>query len=129
MKTIGSHRSGILAALSIGLCLTAVGCGGDDGIACTTIAAASLNIKVTDAATGMSICDATVTAKDGTFTEVLMPAGISSSCQYAGPYERAGTYSVTVEKAGYVTQTKTGLVVTKDVCHVMPVSATIALAK
>lgn len=127
MNSLRSASRGLVAAAA---CLAlGAGCGGTGGTACTTLLAYSLTITVTDAATGARICDATVTATDGAFSQALDKIDGIPDCTYFGPAERAGTYQVTVTKAGYMTATKTGLVVTKDECHVKGVAATIALSK
>jgi hypothetical protein len=100
-----------------------------DGIACTAIAVPSLSITVQDQATGARVCDATVTAVEGAFRESLTVFGDGGSCAYSGPYERAGTYAVEASRAGYQTETVTGIRVTSDVCHVQTRSVTIALRR
>jgi hypothetical protein len=86
----------LLALLTLGV----LGCGQDDvsGV-CTTIAAAGLSVHVTDAVTAQPLCDATVTAVEGSDTERL----VQTSCAYyVGAFERPGTYVVRAERPGYV---------------------------
>ena len=129
MSPLRRASQGLLASLAVAA-LGAVGCGGSgDPGACTTLLAFSLTITVTDAATGARICDATVTATAGAFSEQLQKGPDGGNCTYFGVAERAGTYQVTVSKTGFVTATRSGLVVTKDACHVMGVAATIPLSK
>ena len=106
-------------------------CGGDDpgGVACPAIAAASLGVTVLDAVSSARICDATVTANDGTTSYTLMAGGDTSNCTYVGPFERAGTFSITVTRAGYLMGQKTGVVVTKGVCNVTQQNVTVSLTK
>lgn len=106
-------------------------CGGDDpgGVACPAIAAASLGVTVLDAVSSARICDATVTANDGTTSYTLMTGGDTSNCTYVGPFERAGTFSITVTRAGYLMGQKTGVVVTKGVCNVTQQNVTVSLTK
>lgn len=86
---------------------------------CTDIAVAGLTVDVFDQVSGASICDATVTATDGSYSETLqVTPGAGSSCSYAGAYERAGTYDVTVVAPGHATNTQSGIVVPQGVCHV-----------
>ena len=61
------------------------------------------------------VCDATVTATDGSYSETLRRQ--NSDCSYAGAAERPGTYSVTAT-AGSTTATVTGVRVGSDRCHV-----------
>jgi hypothetical protein len=43
--------------------------------------------------------------------------------------ERAGTYDLTIRSPGYRDWTRTGVEVTKDQCHVRPVTLTARLQK
>ena len=85
---------------------------------CTDIAEAGLTVYVLDQTTGSPICNATVTATDGAYNEVLQQTSPASGCYYAGAYERAGTYDVAVSAPGYTTNNQTGIVVPAGVCHV-----------
>lgn len=94
------------------------------GKICTAQFVYGLNVSVRDSATGADLSSgSTVVVRDGNFVDSLTtpypgsPYGIFSS---AG--ERAGTYSVTVRRAGYRTWTRTGVAVTADECHVRPMS-------
>ena len=82
----------LLAALGLAACTEE-----REPIACAAYAAAGLSVTVTDAATGQPICDATVTATDGAYSEKLFAVG----CAYTGAYERAGTYVVRASRDGY----------------------------
>jgi hypothetical protein len=87
---------------------------------CTDEAVAGITIYVFDQTTGDPICDATVTITDGAYTET--PTAITSStCYFAGAYERAGTYDVTVSAPGKTTNTQSGITVTSNSngCHVL----------
>lgn len=100
-----------------------------DGVVCTLQAVSSLNVTVRDAATSQRICDATVVAiLDGTRYE-LRPAGTPDACTYAGPEERAGTFTVQASKTGYDAASVGNVRVTADECHVIPVQVTIDLRK
>jgi hypothetical protein len=97
--------------------------------ACTAILVYGLSVTVVDAATGESICDATVTAVEGTFTGTFERFGRSPTCSYAGAPERAGTYEVRVAREGYQPAVARNVRVTADECHVMGVRLTIPLAR
>lgn len=113
----------ILAALG------AAACGDEPNpVVCTAIAVASLNVTVVDAATNQPLCDADVTVTDGSFRETLMPFPGSADCRYSGPFERPGTYEITVRRAGYPTAVQSGVRVARDECHVIGVPVTIRLA-
>jgi hypothetical protein len=96
----------------------------DPGVVCTAIAVSSLNVTVRDAATGQRVCDAAVVAVQGSDRYELQQMG---GCGYAGPWERAGSFELTVARAGYETAQMSGIRVTADECHVIPVSLTVDL--
>ena len=107
---------------------------GPGGVACTTLAAAGLNITVVDSLTGQPSAFAGLwaRAKDGAYTDssatafVEQPAG---TVRMALAYERPGNFAVTVHASGYQDWTKSGVTVTKDVCHVIGVQLTARLVK
>jgi hypothetical protein len=66
--------------------------------ACLAYAAAGLRVEVTNVATAEQICDATVIASQGSYSEQLF----GTSCAFIGAYERAGTYVLTAARAGLV---------------------------
>jgi hypothetical protein len=100
-----------------------------DGVICTLQAVSSLNVTVRDQATAQRICDATVVATlDGTRYE-LRTAGTPDACTYAGPEERAGTFTLQASKTGYDAGTAGDVRVTADECHVIPVQVTIDLRR
>jgi hypothetical protein len=113
----------VLAALGSAAC-------GDEPspVVCTAIAVAALNVTVLDVSTNQPICDAEVTVTDGAFTETLpVFPGSGADCRYSGPFERPGTYAITVRRAGYPTAVQSGVRVTSDECHVIGVPVTIRL--
>ena len=67
-------------------------------VACAAYATAGLGVAVTHSETGQPICDATVTATDGTYAEKL----IGVSCTFTGAYERPGTYVVQASRDGFL---------------------------
>ena len=117
----GSLLCGVLAIL--------VGCyEGDttEPIFCTDQFVYGLTVTVRDQSSGTPIAeDATLTLREGAYEEVVTDSWDGSSLSGAG--ERAGTYTVTVEHAGYETWTRAGVVITADECHVIPVSLTAEL--
>jgi hypothetical protein len=88
-------------------------CGGGMQVNCTASFVNGIVITLKDPG-GAPICDATITAVDGTYSETLK-AG--PGCTYTGAGERAGVYDVTIEKSGFKTQ-MIQIGVTKDECHV-----------
>lgn len=117
-----------MRAFVIPAALSAAACGGEPNpVVCTAVAVAALNVTVVDAATSQPLCDAEVTVTDGSFRETLMAFPASADCRYSGPYERPGTYEITVRRAGYPTVVQSGVRVARDECHVIPVPVTIRL--
>lgn len=112
-----------------GLGVNACGYGPTEPRACTAIAVDALVVTVVDTANNQRICDATVTAIDGSFSAELRPFPAGAECTYSGPTERAGTYEVRVSKAGYEPAAQTGIRVTADECHVIPVRLTLQLRR
>ena len=108
-------------------CDSAVGPG-----ACTAIALPALDVTVLDSLTEAPLASgARVIARDGAYadTSVTAPAG-SSGPELAVQglaYERAGRYSVTVERAGYQPWRRDGVVVRRGSCHVETVRLTALL--
>jgi len=98
------------------------------GIACTAIAVAGLNVTVLDSATLASVAGAKVVARSVTDSFADSTASAFSGT-YALAYEHAATYTVTVSAAGYVTQSRSGIVVGKDQCHVIPQQVQVRLSK
>jgi hypothetical protein len=88
--------------LVLGLAALASGCDheGGSGGACLAIAQAGLDVGVASDPTAQAVCDAAVTATDGSYAERL----VATSCRYIGAFERPGTYLVRVEAAGFVTR-------------------------
>jgi hypothetical protein len=105
-----------------------VGCDSPaDPVICTAIAVDAIVVTVVDGASNQRICDATVTAVEGSFSQVLRPFPTGIECTYSGPTERAGSYEVRVAKAGYAPVTTSNVRVTADECHVIPVKLTVRL--
>ena len=116
----------VLAAAAFGL----IGCDTPtEPRICTAIAVDALVVTVVEASSGQRICDARVLAVDGSFTEELRAFGSASDCTYSGPTERAGVYDVRASRAGYEASGTTGVRVTRDECHVIPVRVTVQLRR
>jgi hypothetical protein len=117
---ITERRPLLLAGYVLGIALISfpqVGCS-DSGSdhTCTANAIAALTVTVLDSS-GARVCDATVVAHDGTFSETLMSLDYDTSCTYAGAWERRGTYTIDVA-SGSKSKTVSNIVVTGDECHV-----------
>jgi len=85
------------------LCAAALACGcpPEDMVACPTVAASGLSVDVTNDATGQPLCEATVTAIEGSYSETL----VANGCRYFGAWERPGTYAVRVAATGFASKT------------------------
>ena len=100
--------------------LATVGC--KLGVACTTEARAAVSVEVRDSIThALAGRGARIVAQDGAYADTA-----KYSSNFDGPYglahERAGTYAVSVEQAGYQRWLRTGIRVTRDECHPRTVS-------
>ena len=111
--------------------LGALSCTSPNDIACTENLAYGLNLQVRDSVTGVPTGrQATVVAQDGQYTETLQFLGAlvaTDSLSFFGAAERAGTYLITVTKAGYRAWTRSGVTVLADVCHVHGVTVEVRL--
>lgn len=104
-------------------------------VPCTLEARAGIVIATVDSISGSSGPFAAVSyvAKEGTaYKDSLLianvPAPSGGIAFRAGlAYERIGTYDVTVKANTYRAWTKSGVVVAKDACHVIPVNLTAKL--
>lgn len=119
-------RLSLPAICAIGLSLA--GCKSpSDPLICTAIGVFAIVVTVLDGASNQRICDATVTAVEGSFSQELRGLTAGTDCAYSGPLERAGVYEVRVAKPGYEPTSMTNVRVTADECHVIPVRLTVTL--
>jgi hypothetical protein len=117
----GSFRFAAAAGLLVALVASAC----NETHVCPAVAVVGLIVTVDDAATGAPVCDATVTATDGAYSETLS-AFTAGACTYQGARERAGTYSITAVQ-GSRTATVDGVTVVSDGCNVVTRQVTITL--
>jgi uncharacterized protein YfaS (alpha-2-macroglobulin family) len=68
--------------------------------------AVGLDVGVTDDQTGAPICDATVTAIDGSYSEELQKTTDARGCRFRGAFSRPGVYSVRAERDGFLPMTR-----------------------
>ncbi|ESU29181.1 hypothetical protein FLJC2902T_12230 [Flavobacterium limnosediminis JC2902] len=119
----------ILLLLCLFPFLMANQCNDDDDngqVNCTQEARAGLNVTVHDAVTHAVLTESvTVVATEGTYIETLEL--IPGSDIFSGAWERQGSYVLTVSKEGYQTYTSETIVVTADVCHVIPQNVMVQL--
>ena len=115
--------------MSSGLLVLLAGCyqsGAVEPILCTAQFVFGLTVTVVDQSTGDPIADeATMTLRAGSYEEIVTDSWDGSTLSGAG--ERPGTYTITIEHPGYTTWTRTGIEITADDCHVIPVLITAEL--
>jgi hypothetical protein len=91
-------------------------------VICTMEARAGIVVQPVDASTGASVTGMTTlrvrTGMESDSARVQLGDGVTT---VAAAYERAGTYTVTVQHPLYRDWTQTGVVVNRDECHVIPV--------
>jgi len=91
-----------------------------NNIVCTGEAKAALNVKVSSPEGKTIYIDSLkVIAIDAAFSETLAVVN-ADEFMFAGAYERAGNYQVTVTHPGMSMVTLKDVKVTKDDCHVIP---------
>lgn len=106
--------------------LVTAACSSQQSPICTALYAYGITVTVLDASTSESLPVAPAgTVRDGNFSDNMTVMGN----QLAGAGERAGRYDVTVTAPGYTAWDTTGIVVTKDECHVHGVSLTATLQR
>jgi hypothetical protein len=79
-------------------------------------------VEVRDAVTGApAALGAVGHVSEGAFRADLESNGAADPARLFGPWERAGNYTVTVQKPGYRSWTQANVRVTADRCHVRTV--------
>lgn len=110
-------RASVIAAVAV----LASGCqnpfdGG--GTVCTAQFVYGISATVTDAATGANITAGSyLVAREGSHVDSVSALGDF----LAAAGERAGRYDVKIGRPGYSTFTRSGVLVTRNECHVNPV--------
>lgn len=108
-----AHKLALKSLLASFVILSALGCG-DDPAPCTLESRAGLNVNVFDENTNKALCDVSVRATDGDYTESLS-LQFSNDCRYSGAWDRPGAYRVDVSKEGYVDKSTEVVVPLEDV--------------
>lgn len=95
-------------------------------IACTLEARAAISVEIRDSATAAPLADGAIASvSDGAFSDTLELCGWSgggAGTIRCGAWERSGTYGVAVTHPGYQAWARSGVVVTRDRCHVQGVA-------
>ena len=117
----------LAAGIVAGAC--SAGSKGVDDVVCTMEARPGINLTAIDSVGGQPISAAGVAvAEEGSYSDkaIALPG---TPVRYSMAYERAGTYTVTVAVDGYQSWRATGVVVRRDVCHVITVQLTARLVR
>ena len=130
VAAVGRSRSSAALALVLGVTgwIASAGCSSS----CTLRGTFGLHVVAIDGSSAAAICNATVTAQDGDYSETLVPiasADAGEPCAYVGALERPGTYTVTVA-AGARSKSVEGVRVTGggDACaHVVSQNVTVTV--
>ena len=80
-----------------------------------------LSIQVLSTDPNFTVDGVTVVATDGSYSETLMNYPENGDNYFYGASERAGSYTITVTKEGYITyESPSPIEVRADECHVIP---------
>jgi hypothetical protein len=106
----------------------------ESGTVCTEEARPGLMVALADSLTGVTtgFTNVAIIAREGAYADSAVMATYPQPPSTGGvalAYERRGTYDVSVRADGYATWTRTGVIVTGDVCHVATVALTARLAR
>lgn len=99
-------------------------------LACEMYAAAAVNLAIVDPSAGVALSGLGVMrlkVTDGAYSDSLRTVTLIN--YWWAALERAGTYTATVDADGYQPWRKDGIVVTRGLCHVRPVSVTARLVR
>jgi hypothetical protein len=91
---------------------------------CQGAPALGIQVDVRNAVTNAPAADSAVgTATEGGYSETLQVVGYEGgkALTLGGIQDRGGTYTVTVQRAGFATWSKSGVVVMRNTCGVAPV--------
>lgn len=70
--------------------------------ACPAVAIAGLHVVVTNASSGARLCDASVTATQGSYSEVLTAVGTDvETCAFQGVFSTGGAFEVRATRPGF----------------------------
>lgn len=98
--------------------LAAIVCHLASGCCARNSSVTALNVAVKDGASNAFICDATVIFRDEEWSEEPRntPNAVDNSCRHHGANDRAGTYSVTISRRGFITKTVDDVEVSETLC-------------
>lgn len=123
------NRARAVHGAALAVTLLAGACGPlpvNGGTACTMQFVYGISATVADATTGANITSGSyLVAREGSYVDSVSAMGDF----LAAAGERAGTYSVTIGRPGYSSFHRSGVVVTRDECHVTPVRLEVRLER
>jgi hypothetical protein len=125
-----SNRTGFIRAISfLALGAFLAGCDSTSGPeVCLAIAEPALSVTVENAESGEPLDDALVIAREGSFADSARTRAGDHTIPATLAHERAGTYEVTAEKAGFSPWNRSGVVVPQGRCGPETVELTAQLA-
>ncbi len=103
---------------------------GSLSIVCTMEARAGINLTIVDSLSGVAVAGPgamRLAVTDGAFADSLRT--VTMFGLWGAAYERAGTYTATVDADGYLPWRRDGLIVPRGLCHVIPISVTARLVR
>jgi hypothetical protein len=119
-------------AALLAMTIVSVGCGGPD-LLCTMSVEPAIELFVYDATTAEPAWwSAAGVVRDGAFEDSLWaPSWLDSTVAIPmrAADERPGTYSIHLERSGYVPWDTSGILVTAGVCHVQTVQVDAQLSR
>lgn len=121
-----------ISLLACGVLLPAIlfGCDVLDPGICTTDVRPAIVVQVRDAATqAPAATGATGVVRDGSFTDLMHADPGGNSLELRGALERAGTYTVTVDKPGHRQWKQENVRVRDGSCHVRTVTLQASLVR
>jgi hypothetical protein len=83
-----------------------------------------LVISARNSGNGIPIVNPTITLTDGAYQETMIPRD-PTGITFMGAVERAGTYTVTIQKEGFKTTTVQNVNVPQRFCHVQTQTLTV----
>lgn len=125
-----SHRTGFIrAVLFLALGAGLAGCDSTSAPeVCIALAEPALSVTAENTDTGEPLDDALVIAQEGSFADSARTRVGEDTFPATLAHERAGTYEVTVEKAGFSTWNRSRVVVPQGRCGPETVELTAQLA-
>jgi hypothetical protein len=121
LRSAPPGRRTLVGAAACAILSLAAGCTDPLGTVCTMQFVYGVTVTVLDGGSGEPIATgATLTIRESGYMEVVTDSFDGRSLAGAG--ERAGRYTLTVERPGYAPWVQDGVVVLGGECHVTPVS-------